>query len=71
MLIKPSCVHERKYFSTRVKNHFNEMLPNCPTIGEDQPTMIIKHIREELCLPLLYYINSDECEVHLVLSTVR
>jgi hypothetical protein len=50
-----------EYFSLLVKNHFNEMLPN-----NIKSTMILKHIRKELFLPLLYYIYSDECQVKIV-----
>ena len=44
-------------------NHFNETLPNTIKQNNEKPTMILKHIRKELFLPLLYYIYSDECEV--------
>lgn len=50
-----------EYFSLLVKNHFNEMLTTTTNIN--QPKMILKHIRKELFLPLLYYIYSDDCEV--------
>jgi hypothetical protein len=53
-----------EYFSALVKNPFNEILPN--TIKQSnngRPTMMLKHIRKELFLPLLYYIYSNECEV--------
>ncbi len=52
-----------EYFSAVVKNHFNEMLPNSSKETNGKPTMILKHIRKELFLPLLYYIYTDECEV--------
>ncbi len=54
-----------EYFSALVKNHFNEMLINST---KQKSTMIIKHIRKELFLPLLYYIYSDECEVNILLT---
>ncbi len=56
-----------EYFSAIIKNHFNEMLPN------DKSTMILKHIRKELFLPLLYYIYTDECAVikHILLILNR
>lgn len=52
-----------EYFSALVKNHFNEMLPNTIKQNNGKSTMMLKHIRKELFLPLLYYIYSDECEV--------
>ncbi|CAF0763964.1 unnamed protein product [Adineta steineri] len=52
-----------EYFSAMVKNHFNEMLPNSNKQTNEKSTMILKHIRKELFLPLLYYIYSDECEI--------
>ena len=52
-----------EYFSALVRNHFNEMLPNTKQSSTEKSMMILKHIRKELFLPLLYYIYSDECEV--------
>jgi hypothetical protein len=52
-----------EYFSALVKNHFNEMLPNTTKQNHGKSTMILKHIRKELFLPLIYYIYSNECEV--------
>jgi hypothetical protein len=52
-----------EYFSALVKNHFNEMLPNSNKQNNGKSTMILRHIRKELFLPLLYYIYTDECEV--------
>ncbi len=52
-----------EYFSALVKNHFNEMLPNTTQEKTEKSTMILKHIRKELFLPLLYYIYSNECQV--------
>lgn len=55
-----------EYFSALVKNHFNEMIPSTTDEPIRRPTMIIKHIRKELFLPLLYYIYSDECHVKFI-----
>lgn len=53
-----------EYFSALVKNHFNEFFPNTNEQNPGKPTMILKHIRKELFLPLLYYIYTDECQVN-------
>ena len=53
------------YFSAFVQNHFNEMLSSTSEENNEKPTMMLKHIRKELFLPLLYYIYSDQCEVKI------
>jgi hypothetical protein len=62
-----------EYFSAIIKNHFNEMLPNLNKSNDGRSTMILKYIRKELFLPLLYYIYTDECEVikHILLILNR
>jgi hypothetical protein len=60
-----------EYFSALVRNHFNEMIPNPTEENNQKSTMILKHIRKELFLPLLYYIYSDECEVNIVLKILN
>jgi hypothetical protein len=60
-----------EYFSALIRNHFNEMIPNPTEENNQKSTMILKHIRKELFLPLLYYIYSDECEVNIILKILN
>ncbi|CAF0921302.1 unnamed protein product [Didymodactylos carnosus] len=47
-----------EYFSVLIKNHFNEI---CQIDGKQ--AIILKNVRKELFIPILYYIYSDDCEI--------